>query len=88
MSKKSFLFLCFIFLCSLGLSAQESHSLSIEISVSDDVQESFQQSGRLFVFLTTNSRGEPRRNTWPSPGNIIFAKNISLFKLFLTVLPP
>ncbi len=79
MSKKSPLLLAFLLTSCLALFAQESHSLSIELEVDKEVQENFQQSGRLFVFLTTSMRGEPRRNTWPSPGNLIFAKNMEDF---------
>ncbi|MEL7529845.1 MAG: alpha/beta hydrolase-fold protein [Bacteroidota bacterium] len=76
MSKKSHLLLSLLFILSIGMYAQESHSLKIDLSVDKEAEKSLQKEGRLFVFITTSMRGEPRFNTWPSPGNLIFAKNI------------
>ncbi|MFK7924143.1 MAG: alpha/beta hydrolase-fold protein [Bacteroidia bacterium] len=81
MTKRSNVLLLFLVALSVGLTAQNTHSLKIELSVDKDVQDNFQKDGRLFVFITTSSRGEPRFNTWPSPSNIIFAKNISDFNV-------
>lgn len=51
-------------------------SLTVNLSVSDEVKQSLKEEGRLFIFLSTDSRGEPRNRTWPSPSNHIFARNI------------
>lgn len=72
--------LCFFF--TLHVSAQQSqHGLTIELSVDKELAETIEQKGRLFVFLSENSRGEPRTKTWPSPQNktFIFARNIDDF---------
>ena len=72
------LFLAFIanFTPILG---QETSSLQVEISVSDELLASHAKEGRIFLFLDENDRGEPRRRLWPmgTKKNHIFARNIA-----------
>ena len=72
----------FIYLLLFGLSnpffGQDSgFDLDFNISFGKDVQDALRADGRLFIFLNKNSRLEPRKQTWPSQGNHIFAKNLS-----------
>jgi len=61
------------------LNAQSETSTDYRVSFSEDVKAQVNPEGRLFIFFSNNSRGEPRTQTWPTPGmsNIIFAKNYS-----------
>jgi enterochelin esterase-like enzyme len=51
--------------------------LSLEIKFDESVKKDIHSDGRLYIFLNSNSQGEPRQYTWPSSGNFIFAKNFS-----------
>jgi enterochelin esterase-like enzyme len=65
----------------INLSGQENtHDLTVKLSISEDLKASFKSEGRLFLFLNKSERREPRTQTWPNPGNYIFAKNLSDFK--------
>ncbi len=57
--------------------AQDNHFLTVKVRVSEKVQQQFLPQGRLFIFLGTNPRAEPRKQLWPAGGNHIFAKNLS-----------
>ena len=59
--------------------AQETYPIGFSISVAPEIQNQFKPSGRLFLFLSENPKGEPRSQLWPlSPQrNHIFAKNIT-----------
>lgn len=64
---------------SKDIYAQEAHPISFSISVAPEMRNQFKPSGRLFLFLSENPKGEPRSQIWPlSPQrNYIFGKNIS-----------
>ncbi|MDZ7757714.1 alpha/beta hydrolase-fold protein [Rhodohalobacter sp.] len=53
------------------------HSVTINLSVSDEVKASFESDGRLYVFLNQNLQVEPMDQIWPYPGRMsqIFAIN-------------
>jgi enterochelin esterase-like enzyme len=71
------IFTAFLFGFSLCAFSQETTwDLDIKITLSEDVQNSVRSKGRLFIFLNKNLNVEPRRLTWPSLGNYIFAKNL------------
>jgi len=76
-------FIYMLFLCiGLQLFAQEKqHNLSLKISIDASQQENFENKGRLFVFLTQNSKLEPRKQIWPNPyrKTHVFAQNIDNF---------
>ena len=75
---KKIIFLSFLIGYALTLLSQDnSFGLNVKISVPEENRSSFIPSGRLFLFLNQDPRGEPRRQTWPDKSNIIFAKNIS-----------
>ncbi len=66
----------------LQLYAQEKqNNLSIKISIDQSQQKNFEKKGRIFVFLTQNSKLEPRNQIWPNPyqKTHIFAQNIDHF---------
>jgi S-formylglutathione hydrolase FrmB len=67
---------------SFDIFAQETHPISFSISIAPQLQNQFKPSGRLFVFISENPRGEPRTQLWPlSPRrNHIFAKNLKGWK--------
>ena len=56
----------------------QSSDLNIMVSVSDGIQNSFLEEGRLFVFLSENPEVEPRTQIWPNPTSqtTILAKNL------------
>lgn len=70
----------FIAFTTLLLFAQIIHaqtaSLSVKTSVSEEVLNDFNSSGRIYLFVSSSQMREPRRNTWPNKSNKIFAKNI------------
>jgi S-formylglutathione hydrolase FrmB len=74
MKKAILLFLTLSVLLS-GIDAQTC-SLKVITSVSQELKENFKNSGRIFLFMNPNSRGEPRLNTFPNQSNYIFATNI------------
>ncbi|MFU8862028.1 MAG: hypothetical protein ACNA8K_16590, partial [Cyclonatronaceae bacterium] len=57
------------------------HPVTINITVADDLKESLESKGRLFVFLNRNLAIEPMDQLWPFPGRMshIFAMNRSGF---------
>ena len=63
-------------------SQENTHSLSINLTVDPALHENFSPEGRLFVFFTQNTRLEPREQVWPNPyrKTHIFARNVSSFK--------
>ena len=76
--KPHHIFLFFAVTFSVNVVAQnESHSLTINLSVDKSVQKEMKKSGRLFIFINQNPNVEPRRMMWPSAGSFIFAKNMS-----------
>ncbi|KPK87568.1 MAG: hypothetical protein AMS27_02415 [Bacteroides sp. SM23_62_1] len=58
------------------LSAQDVYDLTIKASISDEINQEFISSGRLFVFISQTSRIQPRYQTWPNKSVHIFAVNI------------
>lgn len=68
-----------ILILSLGIFAQETHSISFSISVAPEYHNQFRPAGRLFLFIDENPRGEPRYQLFPlsKKRNHIFAKNIN-----------
>jgi S-formylglutathione hydrolase FrmB len=61
----------------------EGHSLTLQISLSDDVRENFIEDGRLYIFLNQNPNLEPMEQIWPFPGRMshIFAMNKTGYSL-------
>ncbi len=68
----------FLLLCigSTILEAQQSHSLTIQASVSQNLHGEHISNGRLFLFLSQDKDSQPRYQLWPSSRINIFAKNI------------
>lgn len=70
------------FICLHYSYGQDSaFKLSVNVTVENEEHEDFKESGRMFLFLTHNTQGEPYTQTFPFPGarTFIFAKNISDF---------
>jgi len=77
MNRKSIITLCLFLSIITQITAQNKTSnLTIKVSFSKKIKKEFKPNGRLFLFLNKNPKVEPRRMTWPSNGNYIFAKNI------------
>ncbi len=76
-------FIYTLLLCiGMQLIAQvKTHGLSIDVSIDASLHENFENNGRIFVFLTQNSKLEPKEQIWPNPYNKthIFARNIENF---------
>lgn len=79
--------LIFLFTGCTATSQNGSHSLTINLSVSENVKESFNTEGRLYVFLNQNPAVEPMQQTWPIPGrkSHIFAINRTGFSPEATI---
>ena len=60
-----------------SFSQVKKHPLSINLTVSEDIKSHVKPDGRLLLFLSEDSRREPRTQIWPSAGNYIFAININ-----------
>ncbi len=73
--QKAILLSFYIFIFLPEIYAQ-SYSLKVTVSVSEEIQGEFKSQGRIFLFMNTNSRGEPRLNTFPNKSNYIFATNL------------
>ncbi|MEL7121589.1 MAG: alpha/beta hydrolase-fold protein, partial [Bacteroidota bacterium] len=57
------------------INAQNTHSLSLAISISNEIDIA-KKNGRLFVFLSQQNRREPRQQLWPTYKNEGFAVNL------------
>jgi hypothetical protein len=75
MKKDIVALLIFSFLYNATILAQTS-SLQISTSVSKEILNDFQASGRIFLFIGSSNNREPRFNTWPNKNNLIFATNL------------
>lgn len=63
-----------VLLLSPCLLAQNG-ALTVKTSVPENLRKEFKNSGRIFLFIS-QSRREPRLNTWPGNSNMIFATNL------------
>ncbi len=82
MYKKTAYIYALLFCLMMSLSAQvKSHELSINVSIDPSLHQIFENEGRIFVFLTQNSKIIPRLQLWPNPYSRthVFARNISNF---------
>ena len=82
--KAIYLAISFLLISGFWLSAysqKQSFHLSVNLTVADELQESFNPEGRLFIFLSQDSLVEPRTQIWPNPQRKthIFARNIKNF---------
>lgn len=75
MKKLLFIF-SIAFLFSVQQNQAQTGSLTVKTSVSEEVQNEFKSSGRIFLFVSSSAMSEPRRNTWPNKSNKIFAVNL------------
>ncbi|WP_372947536.1 alpha/beta hydrolase [Mariniphaga sp.] len=74
---KKLLFVFFIaFLVLVQQSQAQTGSLSVKTWISEEVQNENKPSGRIYLFVSTSQMNQPRRNTWPTKSNMIFAKNL------------
>lgn len=71
----------FIIWNQIAFAQQSNYAVSIDISVEKEFVESFNEKGRLFLFMSLDSIREPRTQVWPNPRSKteIFAKNIDDF---------
>ncbi len=78
-----FFTILFLLLTINSFAQQKECSLSINLSVDQSLAEGFLENGRLLVFMSLDSRREPRRQTWPNPRSktYIFATNLDDFSL-------
>jgi len=77
LSRKIFLaFLLAFFSLSRSYAQVNSSSISIVVTVGQNIKDKVKPDGRMILFLSNDSRREPRTQTWPTAGNYIFAKNI------------
>jgi enterochelin esterase-like enzyme len=74
--KKTLFILLLSFLFAVQQSLAQTGSLSVKTFASEEIQDEFQSSGRIFLFVSESRMNQPRQNTWPSRGNKIFATNL------------
>ena len=80
--KLAMVFLIIFFIWNqIAFAQQSNYAVSIDISVEKELIESFNEKGRLFIFMSLDSISEPRTQIWPNPRakTEIFAKNIDDF---------
>ncbi len=56
----------------------QTFSLKVNLSVAQQIKANFKSSGRLYMFITTDSTSEPVHNVWPNfytKSDYVFAKN-------------
>ena len=68
----------YLLLWSAQLCAQPVHKVIFRVDIPDSLHEKFRQDGRLFIFISENPYGEPRKRLWPisQQKNHIFAVNL------------
>ena len=74
--KKLVILLLNLLLINIGFAAVETYSISINVSIDNNLNKIVKSDGRFMLFLSTNPNREPRTQIWPTAGNYIFAKNI------------
>jgi len=76
------LFLC-LGVSSLLLSQAPSKNIQLKIQFADSLQSEVASNGRLFVFFSKTSNGQPRYSVWPNPWSLtpIYAKNMTGMKV-------
>jgi len=77
---KNFIPALLLFLLITGCTSDDQnggHTVTVNLTFSDEVIDSFQADGRLYVFLNQNLDVEPMDQIWPYPGSMshIFALN-------------
>jgi enterochelin esterase-like enzyme len=79
MKKKIFITCSFLLVSLIQSHSQDKvHSISFKVSVAEYLESSFYPDGRLFVFLTTDPKGQPADMTWPftyGRTDYLFARN-------------
>ncbi|SHE79695.1 Putative esterase [Mariniphaga anaerophila] len=75
MIKTAFLSIACVFQLIIQSQAQTG-SLTVTTSVAEEVLKDFKSDGRIFLFVSTSRMSQPRKNTWPSHNNMIFATNL------------
>lgn len=82
--QKFILSILFFVLTGCSASTQnDGQPLTIQLSLSDEVRDSYLENGRLYLFLNQNLDVEPMEQIWPFPGRMshIFAINRTDFSL-------
>jgi enterochelin esterase-like enzyme len=79
------LFFLVFTLTGLSLAKSDQHIVTFKIKVAEEIKSKVKPDGRIILFLSKNSRREPRTQTWPAAGNYIFAKNISELNIDETI---
>ncbi len=78
---KSFFYIFFlIYFLSCQTVFSQTGSLTVKTGVSKEVVSDFKTEGRLFLFVSSSRMSQPRLNTWPDKGNMIFATNLKNWK--------
>ena len=79
MNLKPILFLILCCTLTYCLPAQQTHSLTVEVSIADKLQKDFPEDGRFFLFMNAMAR-RSLITSWPSPGLNVYAKNMEGWK--------
>jgi S-formylglutathione hydrolase FrmB len=76
-------FLILLVHLSAGYSQKQTHKISLNVQVDKALKKDFVEEGRIFLFMTTDRRGEPYTKTFPTPWTSSFfcAKNIADFNV-------
>ena len=76
--KRTFLAaICWAFIINYSSAQEGEYAITLQVSIDEAIKNNIKPDGRLLIFLSKDSRREPRSQLWPSNGNYIFAKNIN-----------
>lgn len=70
------IFLACVYFIPIAHTQNTGHTLQMQVEVSQTLKTSFQPSGRLFIFLSTDLKSEPRNTSGTDDDGWIFAVNI------------
>src|SRR5260221_4657987 len=73
------LLLALIFVVNETYGQKKIYPVTFSLTVVQNLRADLKSGGRLYIFINQNALVEPRTQTWPSPGNSVFAKNIAVF---------
>lgn len=75
MHNKMFFPFLLLVACFQVLTGQSTYELSVKVNIPETIDKNA-KNGRLFLFLSEQSRPEPRRQLWPTFKNHTFAVNL------------
>jgi enterochelin esterase-like enzyme len=81
MMNRLILFLLVVLSAFQSTAKAQPVSLTVKTTVSESMREAFLCTGRIFLFVSESRMNQPRRNTRPDKGNMIFAATLQNWHL-------